>query len=50
MLQLPHLDMDTIKRLGRKRVRGLSDLLDLPPEERLVALQAVGGARLHPLL
>ena len=43
MLQLPHVDMDVIKKLSRRRVRGLGDLLELPPEERLAALHGCGG-------
>lgn len=42
MLQLPHMDMDVIKRLGRRRVRGLGELLELAHEERIAALQGAG--------
>lgn len=46
MLQLPHMDMDVIKKLGRKRVRGLGELLDLPEDERLSVLESTGDFRL----
>ena len=50
MLQLPHVDMDAIKKLSRRRVRGLGDLLELPPEERLAALHSCGGHPFPPCL
>ena len=42
ILQLPHLDMDTIKRLSRKKVRGLGELLNMPEDDRLSVLQDIG--------
>ena len=42
MLQLPHVDMDVIKKLSRKKVRGLGELLDMPEQERLSILQDTG--------
>lgn len=44
MLQLPYMTMDVIKRLTRKKIRGLSDLLLLPADERIVTLTASGIA------
>lgn len=42
MLQLPHMGMDVIKKLGRKKVRGLGELLDMPEQDRLSTLQDTG--------
>ena len=46
MLQLPHMDMDIIKKLGRKRVRSLGELLILESEERLTLLKSCGESTL----
>lgn len=42
LLQLPHMDTEVIKRLGRKKVRGLMDLLGLNKEARAAALGMAG--------
>lgn len=34
--------MDTIKKLSRKKVRGLGELLDMPEADRLSVLQDIG--------
>jgi len=43
LLQLPHVDMEAVKRLGRKRVRALADLAALAPGERVAQLTAAGA-------
>jgi len=43
LLQLPHVDMEAVKRLGRKRVRALADLAALAPDERVAQLTAAGA-------
>jgi hypothetical protein len=43
MLQLPHMEMDVIRKLSRKQVRSLADLLDLETEKRLTELHAAGA-------
>lgn len=42
MLQLPHMGMDVIKKLGRKKIRGLGELLDMPEQERRSLLEDTG--------
>ncbi len=44
MLQLPHMDTDVVKRLGRKGVRSITDLQQLGEEKMLEYLIAAG----HP--
>jgi len=44
LLQLPHVDMEAVKRLGRKRMRALADLAALAPDERVAQLTAAGAA------
>lgn len=34
MLQLPHFDLDLLRRVGRKQVRALPDLFLMQPEDR----------------
>lgn len=43
LLQLPHVDESTLKKLARKKVRSLQELRELPEEERLDLLSAAGG-------
>ncbi len=35
LLQLPHFDYDVVKKLGRKKVRSLTELSAMDAEERL---------------
>ncbi|KAK9789757.1 hypothetical protein WJX73_001047 [Symbiochloris irregularis] len=42
LAQMPHLDGETLKRLGRKRVRSLADLLTLPQTEQTATLTQAG--------
>ena len=42
LLQLPHFDQDLLKRLARKQVRALPDLLLMSPSDRREAY-AFGG-------
>jgi hypothetical protein len=44
LLQLPHVDTDVTRKLTRKKVRGLADLMRLSVEERAAALE-VGGLK-----
>lgn len=43
MLQLPHMGMDVIKKLSRKKVRGLGELLEMPAPDRLAVLEDSGA-------
>ena len=47
MLQLPHVTMETVKRLSRKKVRGLSHLVEMSAQERLEALTSSGLSTIH---
>ena len=47
LLQLPHVDTDVMKRLARRRVRGMTDLLMLPASERLASFTACGTHPTH---
>jgi hypothetical protein len=40
---LPYIDGDTVKRLGRKKIRSLADLMILPAAEREANLVACGA-------
>ena len=42
LFQMPHLDAEVMKRLGRKRIRSLQDLSALPPAERTSLLTSAG--------
>lgn len=42
LLQLPHMDVDTIKKLRRKKINNLKELSDLSEEARAAALSSVG--------
>ena len=48
LAQLPHVDGEILKRLGRKRVRSLADLAALPTPERASLLTSVGGLSHSP--
>eukprot|EP00798_Chlamydomonas_sp_ICE-L_P029524 gene29524-5874_t len=42
LLQLPHFDLDTLKKLKRKRVNNLKELMEMPDAEREEALTSSG--------
>ena len=47
LAQLPWVDTEVLKRLGRKRIRSLSDLLGLSAKERRLLLTSAGGRSYH---
>eukprot|EP00798_Chlamydomonas_sp_ICE-L_P003000 gene3001-13014_t len=42
LLQLPHFDLDTLKKLKKKRVNNLKELMEIPDAEREEALTSSG--------
>lgn len=48
LLQLPHFDYDVVKKLGRKKLRGLAELVAMDAEGRLELFVTSGQTPAHP--